>query len=85
MGSRRATAARSRASTQLVETLFKSGATASIGDSLKTAQSQMITNPDTSHPYYWGAFALVGDGRAFDACPRLPDRTDAQWPSISIS
>ncbi len=50
------------ASTQLVETLFKSGATASIGDSLRTAQAQMITNPDTSHPYYWGAFALVGDG-----------------------
>ena len=50
------------ASTQLVETLFKTGATASIGDSLRAAQSQMIRNPDTSHPYYWGAFALVGDG-----------------------
>lgn len=50
------------ASTQLVETLFKSGATESIGDSLRTAQSQMIRNPETSHPYYWGAFALVGDG-----------------------
>ncbi|UAJ09840.1 CHAT domain-containing protein [Glacieibacterium megasporae] len=50
------------ASTQLVETLFKSGATKSIGDSLRAAQSQMIRNPDTSHPYYWGAFALVGDG-----------------------
>jgi CHAT domain-containing protein/tetratricopeptide (TPR) repeat protein len=50
------------ASTQLVETLFKSGATESIGDSLRTAQAQMIHNPETSHPYYWGAFALVGDG-----------------------
>lgn len=50
------------ASTQLIETLFRSGATQSIGDSLRTAQSQMIANPDTSHPYYWGAFALVGDG-----------------------
>lgn len=50
------------ASTQLIETLFKTGATESIGDSLRTAQVQMITNPDTSHPYYWGAFALVGDG-----------------------
>lgn len=50
------------ASTQLIETLFKTGATESIGDSLRTAQVQMIANPDTSHPYYWGAFALVGDG-----------------------
>lgn len=50
------------ASTQLIETLFKTGATESIGDSLRTAQVQMIDNPDTSHPYYWGAFALVGDG-----------------------
>jgi CHAT domain-containing protein len=50
------------ASTQLIETLFKTGATESIGDALRTAQVQMITNPDTSHPYYWGAFALVGDG-----------------------
>ena len=50
------------ASTQLIGTLFKTGATESIGDALRTAQVQMITNPDTSHPYYWGAFALVGDG-----------------------
>ena len=50
------------ASTQLIETLFKTGATESIGDSLRAAQVQMIDNPDTSHPYYWGAFALIGDG-----------------------
>ncbi len=50
------------ASTALIETLFKTGAHDSIGNSLRTAQAQMIANPDTSHPYYWGAFALVGDG-----------------------
>ena len=50
------------ASTRLIETLFTAGATGSMGDALRTAQSQMINNPDTSHPYYWGAFALVGDG-----------------------
>ncbi len=50
------------ASTQLIDTLFRAGATAPVGDALRAAQAQMIANPDTSHPYYWGAFALVGDG-----------------------
>jgi CHAT domain-containing protein len=21
-----------------------------------------MDNPDTSHPYYWAAFAIIGDG-----------------------
>ena len=45
------------ASTQLIETFFKNGATASIATAMR-----MIGNADTSHPYYWGAFAVVGDG-----------------------
>lgn len=50
------------ASTQLMETFFQQGATNSIASSMRSAQSKMITAPDTSHPYYWGAFAIVGDG-----------------------
>ena len=50
------------ASTQLIETFFKNGASQSINNAMRSAQAGMIDNPDTSHPYYWGAFAIVGDG-----------------------
>ncbi|QMW23346.1 CHAT domain-containing protein [Sandaracinobacteroides saxicola] len=50
------------ASTALVGTLFEAGVKGGMGDALKTAQTTMIANVDTSHPYYWGAFMLVGDG-----------------------
>ncbi|WP_310498762.1 CHAT domain-containing protein [Sandarakinorhabdus sp.] len=50
------------ASTRLISTMFEAGAHAPMGDALRTAQMAMIAAPDTSHPYYWGAFMLVGDG-----------------------
>ena len=50
------------ASTQLIETFFKTGATQSIASAMRASQAGMIGNADTSHPYYWGAFAVVGDG-----------------------
>ena len=50
------------ASTQLIETFFKNGATSSIASAMRASQAGMIGNADTSHPYYWGAFAIVGDG-----------------------
>jgi CHAT domain-containing protein len=50
------------ASTQLIETFFKTGITQSIASSMRAAQAGMIGSVDTSHPYYWGAFAIVGDG-----------------------
>lgn len=50
------------ASTQLIETFFKTGKTDSIATALRAAQTGMINQIDTSHPYYWAAFAIVGDG-----------------------
>ena len=50
------------ASTRLIEGVFRAGATESIGKSLRDAQSSMIGRIETSHPYYWGAFSIVGDG-----------------------
>lgn len=29
---------------------------------LRRAQVRIMDNPETSHPYFWGAFTLVGDG-----------------------
>ena len=33
------------------------------GEALRQASLKLMKNPDTSHPFYWGAFVLVGDGR----------------------
>jgi CHAT domain-containing protein len=32
-------------------------------DALRQAALKVMKNPETSHPFYWGAFVLVGDGR----------------------
>lgn len=50
------------ASTRLISTMFAAGRALPMGDALRKAQVAMINNIDTSHPYYWGAFMLVGDG-----------------------
>ncbi|MGN6498325.1 MAG: CHAT domain-containing protein, partial [Tsuneonella sp.] len=33
----------------------------SLGDSLAAAQEQLMNQAETSHPYYWGAFIILGD------------------------
>lgn len=35
-----------------------------IADSLKTSQQALMDDANTSHPFYWSAFAIVGDGTA---------------------
>ncbi|GGI68259.1 hypothetical protein GCM10007973_01700 [Polymorphobacter multimanifer] len=50
------------ASTRLISQMFQAGRTGSMGGALRQAQMGMMSGIDTSHPYYWGAFMLVGDG-----------------------
>lgn len=50
------------ASTRLISEMFSAGQSGPMGDALRQAQRGMIGSIDTSHPYYWGAFMLVGDG-----------------------
>jgi CHAT domain-containing protein/tetratricopeptide (TPR) repeat protein len=33
----------------------------SLGDALSSAQEALMNDPETSHPYYWGAFIILGD------------------------
>ena len=39
-----------------------------MADALRAAELDMLaaskSGPDLSHPFYWGAFALIGEGRA---------------------
>lgn len=36
----------------------------SIAEALKTSQEALMDDANTSHPFYWSAFAIVGDGAA---------------------
>jgi len=31
-------------------------------DALRQAELKLLRNPETSHPFYWAGFVLVGDG-----------------------
>ena len=41
---------------------FFGGSGESIGGALQAAQIALMDDPDTSHPFYWAGFALIGDG-----------------------
>ncbi|WP_404713042.1 CHAT domain-containing protein [Sphingomonas sp. MMS24-J13] len=50
------------ATERLITALFEAPAGTPIADALRQAELRLMDQPDTSHPYYWSAFALVGDG-----------------------
>jgi CHAT domain-containing protein len=45
---------------RLIAGLF--AGTDSIGEAMRLAAQALMDEADTSHPYYWAAFAIVGDG-----------------------
>lgn len=48
-------------SDELFRTFYSHGRTESIGDALKDAQRDLMSQPRYSHPYFWGAYFIVGD------------------------
>ncbi len=46
----------------LMGRFYNFGRTLNMGSSLRAAQSLLIRQPEYSHPYYWGAYVLIGDG-----------------------
>jgi CHAT domain-containing protein len=50
------------ATQRLIVGLFDAPAGTSIGTAIRTAQLKLMADPNTSHPYYWSGFAMVGDG-----------------------
>jgi CHAT domain-containing protein len=46
---------------ELVRTFYTSARGTNIGSSLRTAQQSLMQNPEFSHPFYWGAYFVVGD------------------------
>lgn len=47
----------------LIQNFYGAARNGTIGEALMSAQQKLALNPDTSHPYYWGAFFLVGDSK----------------------
>lgn len=58
------------ATNRLVSGLFTAAPGTSTATALRQAQDRLMSRPETSHPYYWAGFAIVGDG----AAPVLPTR-----------
>jgi len=50
------------ATEKLITGLFAAPAGTPAAEALRRAQLALMDKADTSHPYYWSAFALVGDG-----------------------
>jgi CHAT domain-containing protein len=50
------------ATQRLISGLFKAPAGTSTATALRAAQADLMNNADTSHPYYWSGFAIIGDG-----------------------
>lgn len=48
-------------SDELFRAFYTRGRTATIGDALRAAQTELMQSQRYSHPYYWGAYFLVGD------------------------
>ena len=44
-----------------MSTFYGTGRNGTIGAALRAAQTRMIGTPGYSHPYYWGAYFVVGD------------------------
>jgi CHAT domain-containing protein len=34
-----------------------------LAERIRQAQARLLADPATAHPFFWGAFALIGDGR----------------------
>lgn len=50
------------ATEQLISGLFTASPGMSTGDAMRQAQLRLMDSATTSHPYYWSAFAIIGDG-----------------------
>lgn len=51
-----------REGTDFMRDFYQSARSQPIGGALQSAQRTMIAQPNFSHPFYWGAYFVVGDG-----------------------
>ncbi len=49
------------ATKKLMAGLFERGSHMSAGEAMRESEVKLMDDADTSHPYYWSAFAIIGD------------------------
>lgn len=52
------------ATQRLISGMFSASPGTPVGTALRQAERSLMDASDTSHPYYWAGFALIGDGAA---------------------
>ena len=62
------------ATERLISGLFRAPPGTATAGALRQAQQALMDERDTSHPYYWSGFAVVGDGSA-PVIHRAPDQS----------
>jgi CHAT domain-containing protein len=50
------------ATQRLINGLFEAPAGTASGEALLAAEQKLMADPNTSHPFYWSDFAVIGDG-----------------------
>lgn len=50
-----------QATEKLISGLFRANPGMAVGNALQVAQEALMDNAETSHPYYWAGFAIIGD------------------------
>ncbi len=51
-----------RATERLIGGLFEAPAGTTVAGAMYKSQLVLMDEADTSHPYYWSGFAVIGDG-----------------------
>jgi tetratricopeptide (TPR) repeat protein len=49
------------ATKKLMSVIYEGGTEVAVGESMRRSQVRLMDDAVTSHPYYWGAFSIVGD------------------------
>ncbi len=52
------------ATNRLIDGFFAAPAGTQLAEAMRRSQGALMDEPETSHPFYWSAFAIVGDGGA---------------------
>jgi hypothetical protein len=55
--------------------MFRSGQNQTIGDALGASRRLLMDEAATSHPFYWSAFAIIGDASRPLLTGQTPDRS----------
>ncbi len=66
------------ATKKLMSVIYQGGTKQAVGESMRQSQNRLMDDPLTSHPYYWAAFAIVGDARkpiTTDSKPQMAANT----------